>query len=176
MEENEEQESSKAKIDKTAITDFLEIIKKEYDNERVKKQSFETRAGFVITIVSAIYAFVMDKVKFSDIQILINKPLYFLGFIKIAIFILIYISFCWTLFASIMVIYTKEHKNFNIEAMNGSVLSLNKFEGLVNIVGLYKDIIKDHRAKNEIRAKYLNHAFLGIAVNLALISIYINIS
>ncbi len=169
------EDNSKKNIDSIAINDYLEVIKKEYDNERGKKQSFETRAGFIITIVSAIYAFIMDKVKFSDIQNIIDKPLYFIGVIKIIIFIFIYLSFCYTIYASIMVIYTKEHKNFNIENITGNLLASNRLEGIVEIIRIYKEIIKDHRLKNDIRAKYLNSAFLGIAINLVLISLYINI-
>lgn len=171
----EEEKSDKSKIDECSINEFLEIIKKEYENERAKKQSFETRAGFIITFVSAIFAFVMDKVKFNDIQQIINKPIYFLGLIKIIIFILIYIIFCWTLYASIKVIYTKEHKVFEVEKIKATELGMRKFKGLLKIVELYKVIIKDHREKNNIRAKFLNYAFLGIAIELALISLYINL-
>lgn len=161
-------------LNNRAIDDFLDVVKKEYDNERVKKQSFETRAGFIITIISAIYAFIMDKVEFSEIQAIIDKPLYFMGAIKIIVFILIYISIIFTIYSLIMVIYTKEHKIFETEGINGEILALSKMEGKVKIIGIYKEIIKDHREKNKTRAKYLNFGFIGIVSNLVLISIYVN--
>lgn len=57
----------KIPIDNTTILDCLDIMKHEYEIERNKRQSFETRSGLVITILAALCIFIFDRVSISDI-------------------------------------------------------------------------------------------------------------
>ena len=52
IETNESQ--SLINVSDTAIIEYLEAVKSEYDNERNKKQSFENRAGLIMALLGAI--------------------------------------------------------------------------------------------------------------------------
>ena len=50
------------KIEETAILEYLDIVKSEYETERNKKQSFENRAGLIMALLGAICIFLFEKV------------------------------------------------------------------------------------------------------------------
>ena len=47
---------------------YLEVLKKEYDLELAKKQSLETRAGFIFAFIATISTFLFDIVKLNFLQ------------------------------------------------------------------------------------------------------------
>lgn len=65
-------------ISDTAINEYFSVVTSEYQIERSKKQSFETRSGLLITLLSAICIFYFQSIKLTDIIALCNKPLTFL--------------------------------------------------------------------------------------------------
>lgn len=54
-------------MEDTCILDYFEIVKLEYQIEREKRQNFESRANIVITILIALFVFVFEKIKISEI-------------------------------------------------------------------------------------------------------------
>ena len=55
------------KVEDTAIVEYLEIVKSEYETERNKKQSFENRAGLIMALLGAICIFLFEKVNLRDV-------------------------------------------------------------------------------------------------------------
>lgn len=68
--ENIEQQSSAnaqqqmPNIDNTAIVEYLEIVRSEYETERNKKQSFENRAGLIMALLGAICIFLFENLNY----------------------------------------------------------------------------------------------------------------
>jgi len=54
-------------VSETSLVEYFEVVKMEYAAERIKKQSFESRAGFIITLLSAISVYLLNTVLFIDI-------------------------------------------------------------------------------------------------------------
>ena len=68
-EDIEQQSSANAQqqmpnIDNTAIVEYLEIVRSEYETERNKKQSFENRAGLIMALLGAICIFLFENLNY----------------------------------------------------------------------------------------------------------------
>ena len=49
------------RIEDTAIVEYLDIVRSEYEIERAKKQSFEDRAGLVMALAGALCIFLFEN-------------------------------------------------------------------------------------------------------------------
>ena len=72
----------KVDIADTAMLEYLEIFKMEYEREFNKKQSFDNRAGLILTLLGAISIFLFEHIKINEIITLIKFPISFLNIIK----------------------------------------------------------------------------------------------
>ena len=70
--QNVKSENNTPSIEKMPILEYLEVVKSEYNNERQKKCSFESRAGISIAFTGTLCAFLLDEIKISDIIRIIN--------------------------------------------------------------------------------------------------------
>lgn len=141
-------------VDDTAIKEYFEIVNIEYQNERNKKQSFESRAGLLLTLLSAICIFYFQSIKIKDVVLLFNQTLTFALLIKIISGIMIYVLFVLTFIAIIKTIATKRHNNFDVNNINEALLAEKKMDALARLIFTYCTIIKQHREINESRAKW----------------------
>ena len=163
-------------VSETSLAEYFEIVKMEYAAERIKKQSFESRAGFIITLLSAISVYLLNTVLFIDIcNYIVALPFTFSKFIKIAAGLSAYIFLFMTIIMVIKVIGVKEHKNFKIKSIDAALMSEPKLNGLDRIVLTYRKVILKHRKLNERRATALNRALYCILIILVSIILYANI-
>lgn len=145
-------------VDNTAIKEYFEIVNTEYQNERNKKQSFESRAGLLLTLLSAICIFYFQSIKIKDIVLLFDQTLTFALLLKILSGIMIYLLFVLTFIAIINTITTKRHSNFDVKNINEGLLVEKRIDALTRLIFTYRDIIQQHREINESRAKWYKMA------------------
>ena len=162
-------------IDNTAIPEYLEIVKSEYENERNKKQSFENRAGLVMALVGAICIFIFEKVQLKDVFMLMNVPLTFYDLTKIASGLAVYGALLFTLIMLLKTIMVKQHHNFEVKSLNENLVTEQRISALCRLTFTYRDIIVQHRELNEMRAKSYRRSLYGVSVILVAAIIYITI-
>lgn len=161
----------------TAIVEYLDVVKTEYQIERDKKQNFDTRAGLIITLLGAICIFLFEKINLKDIfsPILTQTPLTFILLLKILSGLIVYFGFGYTVLMTIKTINIKSQHNFEVKNINESLLVEQRLVGLCKIISTYRDIILQHRELNEKRAKAFKNSIYGISVTLFSIIIYISL-
>ena len=160
----------------TAMVEYYDIVKSEYETERNKKQSFENRAGLIMTFLGAILVFMFDKVSLREVYPLLTEtPLSFLTLLKILSNLGIYSSFIFTITMLVRTLSTNLHENFAVEEIDEELLGQPRYYSLCQIIFTYRDIITQHRNLNETRAKYYKKALYGIVVILISIIIFINL-
>lgn len=163
-------------VNDTAIVEYLDIVKSEYENERNKKQSFENRAGLIMALLGAICIFLFEEVKLKEVISLMIVPLTFLDFFKVISGIAVYIGFLFTMIMIIKTIIVKQHNNFEVKSINETMLGEERIFALCKIIFTYRDIILQHRDLNEKRAKAFRKSLYGISITLASVIIYISIT
>lgn len=159
----------------TAMVEYLEVVKSEYENERNKKQSFENRAGLIMALLGAICIFLFEQVKLSGIFQLMVAPINFLVLLKITSGLLVYISFGFTMVMIIKTIIVQKHDNFEVKGINEALLVEHRIGALCRIIFTYRDIISQHRERNELRAKAFRDSLYGVSVTLISIIVYVSI-
>lgn len=179
--ENIEQQSSTnvqqqmPNIDNTAIVEYLEIVRSEYETERNKKQSFENRAGLIMALLGAICIFLFEKVKLQDIISLMTTPLTFVELAKIISGLSVYVCFAFTMIMIVLTIIVKQHNNFEVRNIDETLLGELRLPALCRIILTYKSIIIQHRELNEKRAAAFRKSLYGICATLVSIIIYISL-
>lgn len=178
--ENTEQQLSNPQlqmpvVDNTAIAEYLEIVRSEYETERNKKQSFENRAGLIMALLGAICIFLFEKVKLQDIISLMNTPLTFLELAKIISGLAVYVCFTFTMIMIVLTIIVKQHENFEVRNIDEALLGEQRIYALCRIILTYKSIIIQHRELNEKRAAAFRKSLYGICSTLVSIIVYISL-
>lgn len=174
--EEKEQVLSTIRIENTCIKEYLEIVKEEYQIERAKRQSFESRVGIIITILTALCVFVFDKIQIKDIvKLMIQDQCSFFNLIQIITGGVAYGGFIIALLYALKIINVRKYSNFNVAAIKEGKMGKPVIEGCIELVNSYKKIILDHREENENKAKYLKRAYISIFVAIIAIIIYVNI-
>lgn len=163
-------------IEKTCILDCLDIVKQEYQIERGKRQSFESRANIVITILTALLVFVFEKIKIIEVlKLMTTVPCSFLQILKIISGIGVYVGFVVALVYAIQTISIRKCENFNINAINESLLGTVRMEGTIILVKTYRGIIDAHRKINDKIANALRISYLCVCITMITIVLYINL-
>lgn len=162
-------------VDNTAIVEYLDIVKSEYETERNKKQSFENRAGLIMALLGAVCIFLFEKVQLKEIFALTMKQLTFISFLKIVSGLGVYICFFFTMIMIIQTITVKQHNNFEVRNINETLLAEQRLLALCKIIFTYRDIIIQHRALNEMRATVFRKSLYGISTTLIFIILYITL-
>lgn len=151
---DEKTNTPKIEINDTAIPEYLEVVKSEYEIERNKKQSFETRSGLLLTLLGAIMIFYFQSIKLTDIFVLFSKPLTFILLIKILSGCSIYGTFIFTLIAIIQTITAKKHDNFETNGITEQLLKEDRVNAMTRLIFTYREIIRQHRISNQNRANW----------------------
>lgn len=162
-------------IEDTSIKEYLDIVRKEYETERSKRQSFENRSGIIITILAALCIFVFDKIKLLDIIASMTKPINFLLLIKITSGILVYSGFVISMILIIKTINIKQFTNLKVEEINEKYYLKKPVESMSELIKIYAQIICQHREVNNNNAICLKRAFYSVAITVFAVVIYINI-
>lgn len=161
-------------IDKTSALDCLDVMKQEYERERSKRQSFETRAGLIITILAALCIFIFDRVNISDIIHLMTAPCSFFVFVKILSGWTIYISFILSLYFVVKTVKVKKYSNLDIIAINEYFMGKPRIHGVIELANAYRKITTQHRSVNSINAQSLQRSIFWVSIAIFAIIIYIN--
>lgn len=161
-------------INEVSIVECLDIIRSEYEIERNKKQSFDNRAGLLITIIAAVCIFVLKDISLKDIGILMKAPLTFPLLVKILAGINLYLSFIITVIAVLFVICTRQYDNMEVASFNEKLYFQPKRECLTRLIIAYRDIIVQHRKINKRVAIALKIAIVGVVTIFISIAFYIN--
>lgn len=161
--------------DNTAIVEYLEIVRSEYETERNKKQSFENRSGLIMAMLGAICIFLFEQVKLQDVISLMTTPLTFLDLAKIISGLGVYVGFVFTMIMIVRTIIVKQHNNFEVKNIDEVLLGEQRILALCRIILVYRNIIMQHRELNEKRAVAFRKSLYGICATLVSILIYISL-
>lgn len=159
----------------TAIAEYLDIVKSEYETERNKKQSFENRAGLIMALLGAICIFLFEQVQLKEVFALMTSPLTFVNLLQIISGLTVYGGFLITLIMIIKTITVKQHNNFEVKSIDETLLAEQRTMALCKVIFTYRDIIIQHRELNEKRAKAFRKSLYGMAVTLVAVIIYITV-
>lgn len=162
-------------IDETSALDCLDVMKQEYERERSKRQSFETRAGLIITILAALCIFIFDRVNISDIIHLMTVPCSFLIFARILSGGTIYISFILSLYFVVKTVKVKEYCDLDVLAINEYFMGRPRIQGVIELTNAYRKITAQHRSVNNINAQSLQRSIFWVSIAILAIIIYINL-
>lgn len=162
-------------IDETSALDCLDVMKQEYERERSKRQSFETRAGLIITILAALCIFIFDRVNISYIIHLMTAPCSFLIFARILSGGTIYISFILSLHFVVKTVKVKEYCNLDVLAINEYFMGKPRIQGVIELTNAYRKITAQHRSVNNINAQFLQRSIFWVSIAILAIIIYINL-
>lgn len=154
---------------------YLEVLKKEYDLELAKKQSLETRAGFIFAFIATISTFLFDKVKLNFLLYTVTTVQSLIINLKVIAGLGIYLTLGFIIYKTIKIITAGNHNAFNIDLITDERFSERHKDELMIIIQTYKDIIAQHRSRNEERAKFLTYTLYAILILLILIAIYFSI-
>lgn len=163
------------KVEDTAIVEYLEIVKSEYETERNKKQSFENRAGLIMALLGAICIFLFEKVNLRDVIALMTISLTFTDLIRIISGLSVYGGLLFTMTMIIKTINVKQHSNFEVKSIDETLLAEQRLLSLCKIIFTYRDIIVQHRELNEKRATAFRMSLYGISITLIAIIVYITL-
>lgn len=163
-------------ISNTAFLEYLDIVQREYENERTKKQSFETRAGLILALLGALCSFLFGQVPLTDIFSLMTSAMTFLIFAKIASGLLVYGGCIFTMLMIIRTITVQKHDNFEVQSIDYTLLAEPRHKALGRIIFTYRDIIVQHRKRNELRAKDFRKSLYGVSVILIAAIVYMSIA
>ena len=151
---------------------YFEISQNEYNRERDRKQSLETRSGIVITVITALFAYLIKKVNIQDLFSDINKPLTLFRLFQIALGIGTYLSLIVGVWYSYKTIRTAQYDYFDVSVMTPEVLGHQKNKEMMDIIKAYKNIIINHRTNNETKANCLEKSIISVITCVALAFIY----
>lgn len=172
---DEQRISDKTLYDLTSISECLTVSMHEYGIERNKKDSFDNRAGLIITVLLAIVLAIHDKISFRITFAKLNDPLTFILFLEIITTIFIYLFLTVSLYYAIRIIIVKPINNFNISTLNTDFISQTKMEGVPKLHERYLNLTLRHRNKNNKFAEQLRKSQIFMIVCIVLIIIYLNI-
>lgn len=119
------------------VSDYLDVLKTEYERDLTKWQSWQSRAGMIITVLSAICVFVLEKVKIADIRECIGQPFTSSLLLKFISGILVYIGFGVSFFYCIKTIAVKNHGVYNTDLIDESKLGKPRIQACIEIINDY---------------------------------------
>ena len=156
------------------INESYQLILNEYNNERDRKQSIETRSGIILTLIATFFAFVLEKIRFSDIIFLFDKPLSFILLIKIIAGLVFFIAFFAAVFFSLLSIKTKKYAFYDVNTITTVKLMSKRIPTFGQIILDFVEATSKNRNENNKKAKYFNFAVICLVVCIICLCIYIN--
>lgn len=172
---NTEDGGSLEKVEDTVMQEYLGVIQKEYEFERNKKQSFESRSSLIITLIGALCIFAFDKISLNTLKEMMGHTLTMGIIMKISLITLFYISLGYTFWKLYKVITVGSVEVFPLSLVENSEIVREKCYGLSVIIMTYKELVKSQRETNNQKAKNLKKAIWGMGILLVILIVYINL-
>ena len=170
----EQRKTDSQKLD-VPINEFYQLVQNEYNCERDRKQSIETRSGIILTVSMAFFAFVIEKVDLKFIFAKLNEPLTGFLFIEILAGLLTYISYFLSVLFSIWSLKSKIYAFYNVSNITTATLLSPRIPTFGQIILDYVDIIKTNREVNNKKVKNFNWSILCLVICIICLCIYINL-
>lgn len=167
--------SASEKLD-VPINEYYQLILNEYNIERDRKQSIETRSGIILSLIATFFAFVLEKIKMSEILRLINQPLTFTLLLIIISGIVFYIAFFTSILFSLLSIKIKTYAFYNVSKITTATLMAPRVPAMGQIILDFVEAIQNNRNINDKKAKYFNWAVISLVICIASLCIYINLT
>ena len=172
---NYKTEMLKVSIGKTSAFECLDIIIKEYEYERSKRQSFEARSSIIITIIAALCIFALEKVHLSEIvTIIVLNSLSFSQLIRIISGIGVYLGFVLTLFFIIKTLRVEAIVALDVKQVNEKLIGKQRLEGITKLIITYREIVLQCREINERKAQAFKQALIWIVVAIVSVAVFVN--
>ena len=152
--------------------EYLEVFKKEYEFEKIKKQSFENRAGILLTLITGLFTFLIKDLEISNnfINLFKTKNLTLFSFLKFLDTIAIYISFGFTGYYLLRIISIKQHDIYDV---NSQINYQEPYATILNdLLFNFKEIINSHRNNNEKRAKDFKQSLISLVLAIIFLFFY----
>ncbi|WP_338950382.1 hypothetical protein [Fusobacterium nucleatum] len=152
--------------------EYLEVFKKEYEFERVKKQSFENRAGIILTLITGIFTFLIKDLEVSSnfIKIFKAENLTIISFLEFFDIIAMYTFFAFTSFYLIKIISIRSHDVYDV---NCEINYKENYNIILNdLLFNFKEIVNSHRENNEKRANYFKKSLIFLSITFICIFLY----
>lgn len=152
--------------------EYLEVFKKEYEFERVKKQSFENRAGIILTLITGIFTFLIKDLEVSSnfIKIFKAENLTIISFLEFFDIIAMYTFFAFTSFYLIKIISIRSHDVYDV---NCEINYKENYNIILNdLLFNFKEIVNSHRKNNEKRANYFKKSLIFLSITFICIFLY----
>ena len=167
--------SASEKLD-VPINEYYQLILNEYNIERDRKQSIETRSEIILSLIATFFAFVLEKIKMSEILRLINQPLTFTLLLIIISGIVFYIAFFTSILFSLLSIKIKTYAFYNVSKITTATLMAPRVPAMGQIILDFVEAIQNNRNINDKKAKYFNWAVISLVICIASLCIYINLT
>ena len=172
---NYKTEMLKISVDKTSAFECLDIMIKEYEQERSKRQSFESRSSIIITVVAALSIFVLERVHISEIfGIISSDSLSFSQLVRIVSGTGVYLGFVLTLCFIIKTVRVEKIIALDVKQVNEKLIGKPRLEGITKLIITYREIILQHRELNEKKAQALRQAFIWLVVSIISVAVFVN--
>ncbi|MBZ4646717.1 MAG: hypothetical protein JG777_2206 [Clostridia bacterium] len=168
-------EEDRRLYDLTSISECLNVAMNEYNLERNKKQSFDNRAGIIITVFAAIIISIYDKIPITEIIADMYRPLTFALLLQIITGCLIYISLISSFAFAVRIIVVKSSENFDIRIINNELIYAAKIDSVSKFLEIYLNLVYMHRKNNESVARLLALSQWTMIISIILILIYLTI-
>ena len=156
------------------INEFYTLIINEYNSERDRKQSVESRSGIILSVSMAFFALVLDKVKVSEILSNFDTPLTFNLLLKMSTGLIIYIAYFLSVVFSILTLKSKIYAFYNVSNITTARLMSDRISTFGQLILDYVEIIKTNRNVNDKKIKHFNCAVLCLVICVVCLCIYMN--
>ncbi|MBR5402175.1 MAG: hypothetical protein IK102_10240 [Treponema sp.] len=157
------------------INEYYQLILNEYNNERDRKQSIETRSGIILTLIAAFFVFVLEKISLSEIFLLFEEPLNFILLIKILSGLFFFIAFFAAMFFSFLSIKTNKYAFYDVNKITTAKLMSKRIPTFGQIILDFVEATSKNRIENNKKARYFNLGVISLVVCIVCLCIYINI-
>lgn len=154
------------------INEYYELVLHEYNNERGRKQSIESRSGILLSLETAFFAIIFDKKILSNIFSLFSQPLTFISLIEILTGLAFYVFFFISILFSLLSLKIKSYAFYNVSRITTAALMAKRVPAVGQIILDIVEAIGINRQENEKKAKYFNNSIICIVICIACLFIY----
>ena len=158
------------------INEYYQLILNEYNNERDRKQSIETRSGIILTLIAAFFAFVLKEICLSELICLFDNPLTFKILITILSGLSFYVAFLASIIFSLLSIKTNRYAFYDVSKITTAKLMSKRIPTFGQIILDFVEATSKNRMENNKKAKFFNFAIISLVVCIFCVCIYINLS
>ena len=136
----------------TAILECLDIVRKEYDYERNKQQSFENRSLIIVTFLCAMFAILFGRVKIIDVINYVTIPLTFYSMIRVVAGIIAYLGGIISLWLITQTIGVRKQCCYNVGALNEERLGTERVQMIVEQILVFERLVDELKEANNHKA------------------------